>query len=112
MNENVDTATVRARLLALRAELDTTADGNRQAGAVVELDQTRVGRLSRMDAMQGQAMAQETARRRDIELKRIAAALSRLDEGEYGYCTRCGDAIAAGRLKSDPAVPTCIGCAS
>lgn len=109
---NPNEAAIRTKLLALKAELDATADGNRQAGAVVELDQTKVGRLSRMDAMQGQAMARETARRRELELKRIAAALARLDEGEYGYCVRCGELIAAGRLKSDPAAPTCIRCAS
>ena len=53
-------------------ELDEDAEGARQP---VELDQTRVGRLSRMDALQGQAMAQETARRRDNEVVRIDAAL-------------------------------------
>ena len=47
--------------------------------ATVELDQTRVGRLSRMDAMQQQAMAKATNARAELTLKRIASALARCD---------------------------------
>ena len=112
MTERVDEAAYRKRLLHLRAELTDRSASAREAGGTVELDQTRVGRLSRMDALQGQAMAQETARRREVELKRIAAALKRLDEGEYGYCVRCGDMVEPARLTLDPAVPTCVTCAA
>ena len=90
-------------------ELDEDAEGARQP---VELDQTRVGRLSRMDALQGQAMAQETARRRDNEVVRIDAALKRIEEGEYGYCLACGEQIAAKRLALDPTAAVCVTCAS
>jgi len=48
------------RLESLRAASETTADNRRP----VELDQTSVGRVSRMDAMQVQAMAVATDRRR------------------------------------------------
>ncbi len=65
-----------------------------------------------MDAIQVQAMALEASRRRGAELRRIAAALARMDSGEYGYCVECGDEIAARRLMFDPAAPLCIGCAS
>ena len=44
----------------------------------VELDQTKVGRLSRMDAMQSQAMAKETQRRRKNDITRIDAAIKRI----------------------------------
>jgi len=90
-------------------ELDEDAEGARRP---VELDQTRVGRLSRMDALQGQAMAQETARRRDNELARIDAALKRIEEDEYGYCLACGELIAAKRLDLDPTAAVCVTCAS
>ena len=89
-------------------DLSATAD---EAAATVELDQTRVGRLSRMDALQSQAMSIETKRRRELEIRRIAGALKRLDEGDYGYCMECGAAIAEKRLEIDPAVPLCIKCA-
>jgi DnaK suppressor protein len=80
--------------------------------APVELDQQAIGRLSRMDALQVQAMAQETSRRRARELRRIEAALARIDEGDYGYCLECGEEIAVRRLELDPAAPLCVGCAS
>lgn len=79
--------------------------------ATVDLDQSRVGRLSRMDAMQMQAMAQEEDRRRKVELVRIEAALQRLEAGDYGYCIVCDETIRAKRLELDPSVPTCIQCA-
>ncbi|MDH3637827.1 MAG: TraR/DksA family transcriptional regulator [Gammaproteobacteria bacterium] len=77
----------------------------------VELDQSRVGRLSRMDMLQSEAMSRETKRRSAAELKRIREALNRLLEGEYGYCLDCGERIAEGRLKIDPAATVCVSCA-
>ncbi len=103
---------IKAELLARRKALVELADEAEGARQPVELDQTRVGRLSRMDALQGQAMAQETARRRDIEVSRIDAALKRIDEDEYGYCQACGEKIAAARLKLDPMAAVCVTCAS
>lgn len=101
------------RLLESRREAlrDVEATGREAAGTVV-LDQSAQGRLSRMDAMQAQAMSLEVNRRRQDELSRIAAALRRMDEGEYGYCLGCDEPIASGRLEFDPAATQCIGCAS
>ena len=78
----------------------------------VELDQTRVGRLSRMDALQAQAMSIETERRRQIELRRIESALQRIAGGDFGYCVNCGEPIAGKRLDLDPTTPNCLDCAS
>ena len=108
----IDLEAARALLQARRDELMRLASSTAEDSAPVELDQTRVGRLSRMDALQGQAMAQETARRREVELQRIDAALARVDAGDYGYCVRCDEEIAPARLKIDPATPTCVDCAS
>jgi DnaK suppressor protein len=77
----------------------------------VILDQTCVGRLSRMDAMQSQAMNQEAQRRRKIEIRRLDAALKNMAAGDYGYCEACGEEIAHGRLMLDPAASFCIVCA-
>jgi DnaK suppressor protein len=49
--------------------------------------------------------------RRAVALARIAAALARIESGEYGWCARCGEPIAPGRLAPDPALPTCVACA-
>ena len=80
-------------------------------GAPVELDQSCVGRLSRMDAMQQQAMAQATTRRTEVEKQRIQTALSRMRSGDYGYCVKCDEDISEGRLRVDPATLVCIDCA-
>ena len=96
-----------AKLDALRASSETSADDRKP----VTLDQQSVGRLSRMDAMQMQAMAQASEKRRRQEVSRIESAIKRIDEGEYGYCVTCGDGISEKRLKADPTIPTCINCA-
>lgn len=98
---------IRARL----ADLDA-GDGRGEAGqATVVLDQQSVGRLSRMDALQNQAMARAAQTRRDAERTRLTRALARLDEGEFGYCEECGDDIAPARLELDPAATRCVHCA-
>ena len=100
------------RLKERQQELKRLDAGSIEARAPVELDQSRQGRLSRMDALQSQAMAQETARRRAQELLKIEAALDRLNDGEYGYCVKCGESIGHKRLEFDPATPLCVDCAS
>ena len=102
----------RAALLARREELAREDTANADSRDTVELQQDSVGRLSRMDAMQQQAMAQAQERRRVQEKLRIKAALERLDDGEWGYCTTCGEEIAEARLRHDPSVAVCVGCAS
>lgn len=102
----------RERLLELREELESVAAVNKESSAVVELDQSKVGRLSRMDAMQAQAMAQAASQRREATLRHITAALKRLDDGEFGVCQQCHGAINAKRLAFDPTVLYCIDCAS
>ena len=102
----------RTALLARQAELAEEAKANADSRDTVELQQDSVGRLSRMDAIQQQAMAQAQERRRKAEGVRIRAALERLDEGEWGYCLACGEEIAQKRLRHDPSVATCVKCAS
>lgn len=82
-----------------------------QGQSVVSLDQQAVGRLSRMDALQSQAMAKANQVRRDGNKRALLAALARLDNGEFGYCEDCGDDIAAKRLEFSPFVTKCITCA-
>ena len=98
--------------MARQQELQALAASSADARKPVELDQTSVGRLSRMDAMQGQAMALETEQRRKNELTKIDSALIRMNEDEYGYCLSCGEEISPKRLDLDPAIATCIDCAS
>lgn len=102
---------IKATLLERRKDVQALIDGHVDEGKPVELDQTRVGRLSRMDALQSQAMAKETERRRQQELVRIDVALGRLEDGTYGECLDCGELIAEKRLAFDPSALLCIDCA-
>jgi len=100
----------RQQLLSLSSALQVMEATYKETGETVELDQTRVGRLSRMDAMQAQQMALESSRRRQHQLLKIEGALSRIKSGEYGYCFVCGEEIVAQRLVADPTSTRCMVC--
>lgn len=106
-----DLAKFRGKLLARREELLAEDRNSAEDRAPVTLDQDSVGRLSRIDAMQVQAMALAQARRRQSERSAIDAALRRIDQDEFGYCVKCGEGIAPARLEHNPAAATCIACA-
>ena len=115
VNEMLDEkqiATFADILRTLQTELQDQSGATEEARKPVELDQQAVGRLSRMDALQEQAMQFETERRRQQTLSRIEAALKRIDEDEFGYCIACGEAIDIRRLENDPTLATCVKCAS
>ncbi|MEN0000290.1 MAG: TraR/DksA C4-type zinc finger protein [Pseudomonadota bacterium] len=108
---SIDQDKAKAVLAAARAEIERFLSMGAEANAPVELDQVSVGRLSRMDAMQQQAMAQASTRARQRDLVRIELAERRLRDGEYGYCEECGEAIAEKRLDIDPMAERCVACA-
>lgn len=100
----------RSRLVVQKTELEALEASTSADSRPVELDQASVGRLSRMDAMQGQAMAQETARRRRQRILAIEGALRRIESGDYGYCFKCGEEIDPRRLEIDAASTRCMRC--
>ena len=115
MDENhthLDLAYFREKLLSLRKEILQIEQTGNEAAEVVELDQTRVGRLSRMDALQAQAISKESKRRREILMQRIDAALKRVHRDEFGFCLQCGESIHLKRLEFDPTTLLCIDCAN
>lgn len=107
MDETAYTERLRSELASLA---EASVEGRDQRDPVA-LDQQSVGRLSRMDAMQVQAMAQATERRRQTRMRAVQAALDRLESGDFGYCLRCGEEIAPKRLQADPTNTLCIACA-
>ena len=108
----VDPTKFRPGLEARKAELAALIEAATDSAAPVELDQQVQGRLSRMDALQGQAMARATIERRRLEIAQIDAAFRRMAEGEFGYCVACGEEIAEKRLALNPAIARCLGCAA
>ncbi|WP_417429236.1 TraR/DksA family transcriptional regulator [Kiloniella sp.] len=111
-NININLKKVATKLEKRKTEISDVRTSSQQSRDVVELDQSKVGRLSRMDALQSQAMSLESERRRQVELNKIATTLTRLQNGNYGYCLRCDEEIQIKRLELDPTVTLCIDCAT
>jgi DnaK suppressor protein len=104
-------ADFRAQLEKQRDTLLNTNELALSSTKPVELDQTSVGRLSRMEAIQAQAMAVATQNRREHQLQRIKLALARIEEGDYGLCDECEEPINPRRLAFDPTASRCLACA-
>jgi DnaK suppressor protein len=90
---------------ALEALLEATGAGTKP----VDLDEP-IGRLSRMDAIQQQKMAQANRARNAVRLRMVIAALAADPEDEYGWCKRCEEPVGYGRLKTRPEAPFCVAC--
>ena len=105
-------AVLRKRLEQMQDDLRTQLGTGTNATAVVSLDQSLVGRLSRVDAMQQQQMAISTQRKAEQRLLRVDLALAALDSGDYGFCRRCEEDIGFSRLQAQPDAPLCFACQS
>jgi DnaK suppressor protein len=81
-----------------------------EAMRTVELDQTAVGRLSRMDSLQNQSLSKGLREREVVRLSQIREALARVEAGSYGSCTACNGPIPFERLYVFPEAPECAGC--
>ena len=93
------------------AELDQGEQERKGAEATVSLDQQMVGRLSRMDALQMQAMARAEGVRAKQRRQQLIGALKRLDNDDFGWCQACGEPIPEPRLKVNPVALYCMDCA-
>lgn len=101
----------KATLLAQKQESESTLEGTEQAAEIVKLDQSSVGRLSRMDALQAQAMAKANKARAQQRVVQINRALTRLETEDFGYCEACDEPISLARLQYDPSARYCLDCA-
>lgn len=108
----IDLSFLRQRLLECLVEIEEQDRISAEGRNPVRLEQDSVGRLSRMDAMQMQAMALAQERRRKVERNAIVAALQRIENDDFGYCITCGDPIAELRLRNEPTALKCVDCAS
>ena len=88
-------------------EIETASSGSKKP---VALDQSSVGRVTRIDAIQQQQMAVESSRRRTETMLKIEAALRRIQSDEFGICVKCGVDIATARLHIDPTFVKCVNC--
>ena len=109
--DDLDPKAIRRRLEREREDLRHASAAAADARAPVAPDRQNIGRLSRMGALQDQAMAKAVDERRQERLSLIEAALKRLDGGDYGFCVSCDEEIPAKRLAIDPVIARCIKCA-
>ncbi len=100
----------RRSLLTVRHELFALLEISAEAGETVILDQSKVGRLSRMDAIQQQQMSNACRAVYRKQLLDVDAALSVMDQGGYGWCESCGEPIGVRRLEVRPESRRCIVC--
>ena len=112
MLDDSQLATFQGRLETLREALQAQYETGKTAADTVVLDQSKVGRLSRMDAMQQQSMAQSSQRQVENRLRRVNKALAKFLSGDYGYCDSCGNDIDVSRLDVQPEAPCCFDCQS
>ena len=104
-------AELRQDLQALQRDLRRTMADEQGRSDTVRLDQP-IGRLSRMDAMQQQEMAKAERRRAEMRLDRVAVALERIADDEYGWCSDCEEPIGYRRLKARPDSFFCLVCST
>ena len=85
--------------------LELSLDGARP----VDLDQP-IGRLSRMDAMQQQAMAKANRAGHQRRLQLVESALVSIKQQRFGECRRCEEPIGYPRLQVRPESSFCLDC--
>lgn len=102
-------AELRRDLEALRTELRGALDDSGDSARPVDLEQP-IGRVSRIDAIQQQKMAEAGRRNHETRLRLVSAAIGRIASDEYGVCAECEEPIGYGRLKASPEARLCLAC--
>lgn len=97
-------------LLLNKQKLEEQLEIAEAATQIVTLDQTSVGRISRMDAMQQQSMAVSTRAKATSSLREVIKALQRLADEDYGVCEKCDENIRLRRLMVQPEANYCLKC--
>jgi DnaK suppressor protein len=105
-------AELTAELERVVTKLERSMRTTEEAMRPIQLDQSAVGRLSRIDSLQNQGLTRNLQEREQAKLGQVLAAFQRLEEGTYGTCVECGQAIAYERLQVFPETPTCTACSS
>jgi DnaK suppressor protein len=103
-------ARIRDELERARQRLERSLKLTGRAARPVELDQTSVGRLSRMDALQNQHLTKGLEARESARYAQVQEALQRIEQGTYGVCAGCERSIPFERLLVFPETLRCAAC--
>lgn len=104
----------KAKLLLIQEkyqELEASyAEDSVEEGESEILNQTSVGRLSLMEAMEKQKTLLNESRQREMLAEKIEGGLRRIENGSYGNCFYCEEAIGFSRLQANPTHTRCKKC--
>lgn len=107
---------VRERLDQEKERLEALRTNFEEEGLTRESEEDRLGEISHNDQHQADVGTETFNRERDLsileqveaELHDVERALKRLDDGTYGTCEACGQAIGDERLEAMPAARFCL----
>ncbi|MFT4861469.1 MAG: DnaK suppressor protein [Pseudohongiellaceae bacterium] len=103
---------LKTQLQQMVFELEQQIGLSENSTTVVTLDQSAVGRVSRVDALQQQSMALSLQRSAQQNLRQVKVALGSIERDCFGYCQHCDEPIAFARLQIQPATRFCLKCQS
>jgi DnaK suppressor protein len=103
---------LKSQLRQMELDLEQQLSLAQDSVGVVNLDQTAVGRVSRVDALQQQSMALSLQHSAQQKLKKVKAALGAIDQENFGDCQRCDEPIGFPRLRSQAETCFCLNCQS
>ena len=70
-----------------------------------------IGRISRMDAINNQAVTESSLRQAKEKLKKLNIVLSKIGDADFGICLSCRKPIPLGRILVRPESLHCVNCA-
>ena len=70
-----------------------------------------IGRVSRMDAINNKSVIEAALREAKIKMQRLKVMKNKIDDTDFGICTRCKQKIPYGRLMIRPESKYCVKCA-
>ncbi len=97
------------RLLAAKADTEALLVQTANDSKPVDME-LPIGRLTRIDAIQMQGMAQMNRHQLEIRLRQIDASLMAYQGGTFGICRHCKEPVGLGRLEVLPETPFCLAC--
>lgn len=109
---NLDIAKFEERMKTELESVIASLEQTVEATATVEPSQSSSGPVSRIDAIQQQAVAIGLQNRLQLRRRKLEAALGRIASGHYGNCCECQDKLELDRLEADAATVFCLDCAS
>lgn len=100
---------LRLSLETSKRELEALLELASESEKPVAVDSS-IGRLTRMDALQQQSMAQATSVKSVERIRQMVAALDRMAKGTYGNCLACKEPIPIARLRVRAEATLCVEC--